>query len=88
MRQMIRDYNADAPLGRFRVLSNRPGARKNGTDAFGRTVFPDYVIDALEDFYVGQVVPVIHYTMGGIAIDVDSEATQEQVALLSRKGRD
>ena len=48
--------------------------RKNGTDAFGRTVFPDYIIEEQEDFYVGEVVPVIHYTMGGIAINVDSQA--------------
>ena len=30
-------------------------ARKNGTDVFGRTVFPDYVIEETEDFYVGEV---------------------------------
>jgi len=44
-----------------------------GLDSFGRTVFPagHWPVEPDEDFYVGLVVPVIHYTMGGIAIDTD-----------------
>jgi len=48
-------------------------AAKIGKDAFGRTVFPagHWPIEWNEHFYVGTVTPVIHYTMGGIAIDTD-----------------
>jgi len=28
--------------------------RKNGSDIFGRSVFPDYTIEETEDFYVGE----------------------------------
>lgn len=57
LKQSLQDYN---------------DAAKNGSDVFGRTVFPDY-IEETEDFYVGEVVPVIHYTMGGIAINVEGQ---------------
>jgi len=44
-----------------------------GRDEFNRSVFPagHWPIEWAEDFYAGQVTPVIHYTMGGIAIDPD-----------------
>lgn len=58
LKQSLRDYN---------------DAAKSGSDVFGRTVFPDYTIEETEDFYVGEVVPVIHYTMGGIAINVEGQ---------------
>jgi len=48
-------------------------AAEAGLDEFNRTVFPEghWPVEHDEDFYVGHVVPVIHYTMGGIAIDKD-----------------
>lgn len=48
-------------------------AAKKGKDQFGRTVFPagHWPIEWDEPFYVGTVTPVIHYTMGGIAIDTE-----------------
>jgi len=51
------------------------GAAKAGKDEFGRTVFPagHWPIEEHEDFYVGEVVPVIHYTMGGIAINPEGQ---------------
>jgi len=49
-----------------------------GKDEFGRTVFPAHTpIEKDETFYVGQIVPVIHYTMGGIAIDADGRVLDE-----------
>merc|ERR1719160_2122269 len=47
---------------------------KAGKGEFGRSVFPagHWPIEWNEDFYVGTVTPVIHYTMGGIAIDSDA----------------
>lgn len=45
----------------------------SGKDGFNRTIFPPHTpIVEDEDFFVGFVVPVIHYTMGGIAIDTDA----------------
>ncbi|CAE8637630.1 unnamed protein product [Polarella glacialis] len=50
-------------------------AAKVGLDEFGRKVFPaeHWPIEASETFYVGRVVPVIHYTMGGIAINIEGQ---------------
>jgi len=49
-------------------------AAKVGKDEFGRKVFPDHwPIEGNEAFYVGHVVPVIHYTMGGIAINPEGQ---------------
>lgn len=44
-----------------------------GKDAFNRTVFPvgHWPVEEDEEFFVGKVCPVIHYTMGGIAIDTE-----------------
>jgi flavocytochrome c len=46
---------------------------KAGKGPFGRTLFPanSWPIEWDEDFYVGSVTPVIHYTMGGISINTD-----------------
>jgi len=54
-----------------------------GRDGFNRTVFPagHWPVEASEDFYVGVVVPVIHYTMGGIAIDSEGHALAERDGL-------
>jgi len=38
-------------------------------DAFGKTVFPHGGINPAGVMYVMKVTPVIHYTMGGLAID-------------------
>eukprot|EP00434_Breviolum_minutum_P017455 symbB.v1.2.015405.t1/scaffold1149.1/size164316/8 len=68
LKQSLRDYNA---------------AAKNGSDIFGRSVFPDYTIEETEDFYVGEVVPVIHYTMGGIAINVEGQVLDKDQKVIS-----
>lgn len=64
LRETFNEYNAAAKVGR---------------DPFNRTVFPagHWPIDEDEDFYAGVVVPVIHYTMGGIAIDPDGRVLAE-----------
>lgn len=66
-----------------RSLQNYNEAAKNGSDVFGRTVFPEYVIEETEDFYVGEVVPVIHYTMGGIAINIEGQVLDDQEKVIS-----
>mmetsp|Transcript_120085 Transcript_120085/g.299554 ORF Transcript_120085/g.299554 Transcript_120085/m.299554 type:complete len:1223 (-) Transcript_120085:541-4209(-) len=59
LQRTFREYNDAAHLGR---------------DQFNRTVFPagHWPIEEHENFHVGYIVPVIHYTMGGIAIDADA----------------
>jgi len=54
-------------------------AAEAGRDPFGRVVFPEghWPIEVDEDFFVGQVVPVIHYTMGGIAIDAEARVLRD-----------
>ncbi|CAJ1350162.1 unnamed protein product [Effrenium voratum] len=61
------------------TLMDYNAAAKQGIDAFGRKVFPEHwPIEASEDFYVGEVVPVIHYTMGGIAINTHGQVLDAQ----------
>eukprot|EP00958_Prasinococcus_capsulatus_P025421 scaffold4305_cov370-Prasinococcus_capsulatus_cf.AAC.1 len=40
-----------------------------GGDPFGKQVFNHVPIDATRGFWAGHVTPVIHYTMGGVAVD-------------------
>jgi len=46
-------------------------AAKRGRDVFGKTVFRNVPAEDLnlEIFVVGRVTPVVHYCMGGIAVD-------------------
>jgi len=66
--------------GRLReTLGSYNAAAKAGRDGFNRTVFPAHVpVEEAEDFYVGKITPVIHYTMGGIAIDADARVLAEE----------
>lgn len=43
-----------------------------GRDGFGKTVFPS-TLDLEGPFYVARVTPVIHYTMGGLAINSQAQ---------------
>jgi flavocytochrome c len=53
-------------------------AARNGTDIFGRSVFPaHWPIDSSESFWIGWIVPVVHYTMGGVAIDTEGRVLRE-----------
>jgi len=54
-------------------------AAEKGLDRFNRSVFPPghWPIESTEQFFVGYVTPVIHYTMGGIAIDTDGRVLRE-----------
>lgn len=49
----LQEYNAAAAAGR---------------DAFGKTIFPS-TFDLGGPFYLARITPVVHYTMGGVAID-------------------
>jgi len=52
---------------------------KRGKDEFGKTTFRNIPRDDLfaETFYVGEVIPVLHYCMGGLAIDTEGNVLNE-----------
>ena len=58
-------------------------ALTTGVDAFGKTVFLGFPAQWTEQeqieqvFYVGMVTPVLHYCMGGLAIDVGGHVLDE-----------
>jgi flavocytochrome c len=55
------------------TLQNYQRNANDGVDEFGKTLFRGVPIDDLsnESFYVGKVIPVLHYCMGGITIDTE-----------------
>ncbi len=50
---------------------------KKGTDPFGKIYFTNAPFDINDSFYVAQVTPVVHYTMGGLAISPKSECVYD-----------
>lgn len=51
------------------TLKEYQESAKAGKDSFDKTRFVN-VPEVDEEFYVGTVVPVLHYCMGGLSIDV------------------
>ncbi len=51
----------------------------DGSDQFGKTVFPNSFPENLEDeeFFAGQVTPVLHYCMGGLTTDSQGRVLDE-----------
>lgn len=48
-------------------------AAETGNDKFGKIYFTHAPFSVDDSFYVAQVTPVVHYTMGGLAISPKSE---------------
>jgi cytochrome b involved in lipid metabolism len=46
---------------------------EKSTDEFGKTVFQSLPYDSKGFFYVAQVTPAVHYTMGGLEINASGE---------------
>lgn len=47
-------------------------------DAFGKTVFPNPLAAGPEiNYWVAQITPCVHYTMGGLAINTDAAVLSE-----------
>ena len=46
-------------------------------DPFGKIYFTNAPFDINDNFYVAQVTPVVHYTMGGLAISTKSECVYD-----------
>lgn len=68
LRRELEAYNAAAAAA---AAAGRPedGVDAAATrDAYGKTVFPSS-FDLQQPFFVARVTPVIHYTMGGVAIN-------------------
>ena len=61
------------------TLNEYREAAKAGKDIFDKTRFVN-VPEAHEEFFVGTVVPVLHYCMGGLSID-------EQGHVLDKNGK-
>jgi len=59
-------------------------AARSGKDMFNRTVFPSghWPIEASESFWIGWVVPVVHYTMGGVAINTGGHVLAKNGSVL------
>ena len=72
------------------MLEKYKSSAENGVDEFGKTSFDNVPNHANEQFLIGQVVPVVHYTMGGVAADergrVIRELTEEQLSVEKAKG--
>jgi len=58
----------------LRVYDDAAAGRK--ADAHGKTVFP-HAVGADGSFYVASVTPVVHYTMGGVAVDSGARVLSE-----------
>ena len=58
----------------------RQAAQNNGTDQFGKAAFPGLPSNNLETevLYIGEVTPVLHYCMGGLAIDERGRVLNER----------
>eukprot|EP00945_MAST-04E_sp_MAST-4E-sp1_P002681 g2681.t1 len=50
---------------------------KAGTDPFNKVFFTNAPFDINDSFFVAQVTPVVHYTMGGLAISPDAECVYD-----------
>ncbi|CAD7925000.1 unnamed protein product [Amoebophrya sp. A120] len=68
------DENHSYPIAKFRKAIKQyrkqagDGTSKDAKDAFGKTKFIN-VPDVTDKVVVGKVVPVVHYTMGGVEVD-------------------
>ena len=55
-------------------------AARTGKDPFGKIYFTHAPFDINDSFYVAQVTPVVHYTMGGLAISPKAECVYEETS--------
>jgi flavocytochrome c len=76
----VANYCGFEPKTLRQTLTDYQNKSKVGKDEFGKTTFPDTFSDDLdtEEFYVGSVVPVLHYTMGGLTINTCGEVLNEE----------
>jgi len=69
LRAMAEGIGADEAVLR-RTVAEYAQSAEDGHDAFGKTVFPNGKgLSAEQTVYVAEITPVIHYTMGGLAVD-------------------
>jgi hypothetical protein len=60
------------------TLAEYNAAAKEGVDAFGKTSFRHAPLsDERAPLYAGRIVPVLHYTMGGIRMGADGAVLRE-----------
>jgi flavocytochrome c len=56
----------------------------NRSDQFGKTNYPATPLDTSGEYYVGLVVPAIHYCMGGVAINKDAQVLNIRKEIIPR----
>jgi FAD-dependent fumarate reductase len=69
-------------ISTLQAYSQTVSATKSNPDAFSRSSFGNWTLDASQitretEVYVGTVTPAIHFTMGGVQINENSEVLTE-----------
>jgi len=81
-RKLMRNYkNADALAAEMKIppsnlnetFNKYNTAAKTGQDEFGKKYFHNTPFEMAEDYNVAFVTPVVHYTMGGVEADHESQ---------------
>ncbi|OQR83609.1 fumarate reductase flavoprotein subunit [Achlya hypogyna] len=57
-------------------------AATHGPDAFGKTVFPNAPAAVPSDVYLLEIEPVVHYCMGGVQINEDTQVVTAEGAVV------
>lgn len=68
LQQAADHIHVHADTLRHEIDSYNDAAQGQHLDQFGKTIFPS-IIDPEGPLYIASIVPVIHYTMGGLRID-------------------
>jgi succinate dehydrogenase/fumarate reductase flavoprotein subunit len=65
------------------TLAEYNAAAKEGVDAFGKTSFRHAPLsEERAPLYAGRIVPVLHYTMGGIRMGADGAVLREDESVI------
>ncbi|KRX61807.1 Cleavage and polyadenylation specificity factor subunit 2 [Trichinella sp. T9] len=80
--QLAKLLNVEAELVNATLKQYAEAADGARDDPFGKTVFP-VIFDPGRPIYVARITPVIHYTMGGLKIDIHSQVLREDGSKIS-----
>ncbi|XP_003375603.1 cleavage and polyadenylation specificity factor subunit 2 [Trichinella spiralis] len=80
--QLAKLLNVEAELVNATLKEYAEAADGARDDPFGKTVFP-VIFDPGRPIYVARITPVIHYTMGGLKIDIHSQVLREDGSKIS-----
>eukprot|EP00916_Digyalum_oweni_P013435 GHVL01022052.1.p2 GENE.GHVL01022052.1~~GHVL01022052.1.p2 ORF type:complete len:314 (-),score=53.50 GHVL01022052.1:959-1900(-) len=60
-----------------KILDQYNQGAKSGNDQFGKKFFPNLPLKMTDNYHVAIVTPVVHYTMGGIYVNEESEVLKD-----------